>query len=189
MAVSFYVLLYMASGIPLYDISNFESYKDEGILITRFGTYAKEHQHLHKVHRHSFYHLVYFSKGSGTQFIDFKNFSIKTGQIYFMSPGQVHSWTFEEEPDGYLINFSKTYFSSFLFNADYLSSFRIFSGIPEEQVVQLEEALQQEVVMLFEHMLQEQPKEQLFSQDMVRTLLLQLLIKVSRVMQVKIPIT
>ncbi|TDO22401.1 AraC family transcriptional regulator [Pedobacter duraquae] len=173
----------MASGIPLYDIGNFESYKDEGILISRFGYYAKNNQHLHKAHRHSFYHLVYFSKGTGTQYIDFKKFRITPGQIYFMAPGQVHSWDFEDEPDGYIINFSKSYFSSFLHNANYINGFQVFSGVPEEQVIELNPQLQQEAVTLFESMLQETPKERMFSQDMVRTLLLQLLIKVSRVAQ------
>ena len=173
----------MASGIPLYDISNFESYKDEGILISRFGYYAKTHVHLHKAHRHTFYHLVYFSTGKGTQTIDFKQFPIEAGQIYFMAPGQVHSWNFEEAPDGYIINFSKSYFSSFLANASYLESFRMFNGIPQDQVIQLEAALQAEVTALFEGMLQETPRQELFSQDMVRTLMLQLLIKVARTAQ------
>jgi AraC-like DNA-binding protein len=178
----------MASGIPLYDISTFESYKDEGILISRFEYYARTNVHLHKAHRHSFYHLVYFSKGTGTQFIDFNQFQVLAGQIYFMAPGQVHSWNFEEEPDGYIINFSKTFISAFLANSGYLESFQVFNGIPGDQVLQLEPELQTEVVALFENMLRETPKAHLFSQDMVRTLLLQLLIKVARIGQSKTPV-
>jgi hypothetical protein len=80
--------LYMKSNIPIYDLSSFEHYKNQGVYIGQFGAYAKLHKHLHSTHGHSFYHMVYFSKGTGVQHIDFKQFDIKAGQIYFMIPGR-----------------------------------------------------------------------------------------------------
>src|SRR3954465_9425657 len=74
-----------------------------------FEHYLEEHKNLHFPHKHSFYHLVYFSKGSGSHSIDFINFPVEAGQIYFMVPGQVHSWSFEDQPGGFIINFSEEY--------------------------------------------------------------------------------
>ncbi|MGF1925894.1 MAG: AraC family ligand binding domain-containing protein, partial [Bacteroidia bacterium] len=127
----------MNSNIPLYAIENLKFYKNEGILVSRFGHYLKEHQHLLSPHKHSFYHLVFFTEGTGEQHIDFKKFTIRPGLIYFMIPGQVHNWTFETPPEGYIINFSSNYFSSFLLAADYLDRFAFFNGQPESQVLDL----------------------------------------------------
>lgn len=170
----------MKSDIPVYDIENFKAYKNDGILVSRFGYYAQQHQHLHSAHRHSFYHLVFFTAGTGKQQIDFKKFEVKQGLIYFMIPGQVHSWDFETEPDGYIINFSNDYLSSFLLKPDYLEKFSFFSGKPDEQVIELPIEAQQKITSIFEDILKEGQNEKPINDDLVKTLLLRLFIEVSR---------
>ncbi|MNJ92862.1 Arabinose operon regulatory protein [compost metagenome] len=170
----------MKKSIPVYDIQNFSAYKNDGILVSRFGYYAKQHQHLHSAHRHSFYHFVFFTKGTGKQQIDFKTFDVKPNLIYFMIPGQVHSWNFESEPDGYLINFSASYFSSLLLKQEYLDKFSFFSGKPEEQVLVLDNTTSEKLVTIFEEILKEGNTETPINDDLVKVLLLRLLIEVSR---------
>jgi AraC family transcriptional activator of pobA len=168
------------SELPVYDIENFQEYKDHGILASRFGHYAQSHQQLHRPHKHSFYHLVFFTAGSGSQFIDFKKYPVKAGIIYFMIPGQAHKWLFEDEPDGFIVNFSKEYFNSFLHNSNYLDRFSIFSGVTDSQVIEIPEALTEELIAIFEELLWEGKVKQVFDNDLVRTLLLQVFIKVER---------
>lgn len=170
----------MKSNIPIYDLSTFEQYKNQGVFIGQFGAYSKLHKHLHAAHGHSFYHMVYFSKGSGIQHIDFKPFQITPGQIYFMIPGQVHSWNFQTEPDGFIVNFSKNYFSSLLLKANYLDDFQFFKGTAEQQVISLDQNTADIITYLFEEMLKEGKTQPLFDDDLVRVLLLQLFIYINR---------
>lgn len=170
----------MKKNIPVYDIQNFPSYKNDGILVSRFGYYAQQHQHLHSAHRHSFYHFVFFTNGSGKQQIDFKTFDVKANLIYFMIPGQVHSWAFESEPDGYIINFSASYFSSLLLQQEYLDKFSFFSGKPEEQVLVLNALTSDKISNIFEEILKEGETKQPVNDDLVKVLLLQLFIEVAR---------
>jgi AraC-like DNA-binding protein len=171
--------------IPVYDIKNFEEYKEQGILAARFGYYSRNHKHLHSAHKHSFYHLVYFTQGSGSQFIDFKNYPVVPGLIYFMIPGQVHSWNFASDPDGYIINFSREYFNSFLYNSSYLEGLSIFSGNTDLQVVQVPEEIGTQITSTFEEILREGTHKHAFDNDLVRTLLLQVFIKVERLVSSK----
>jgi AraC-like DNA-binding protein len=168
------------SELPVYDINNFQEYKNQGILASRFAHYARNHKQLHRPHKHSFYHLVLFTGGSGSQYIDFKKYPVKAGIIYFMIPGQAHSWLFDDEPEGYIVNFSKDYLNSFLYNSNYLEQFSIFSGITDQQVVELPDQLTAELAALFEEILREGNLKQSLSSDLVRTLLLQVFIKVER---------
>ncbi|RZL38917.1 MAG: helix-turn-helix domain-containing protein [Pedobacter sp.] len=170
----------MKATIPVYDMQNFKAYKNDGILVSRFRHYAQQHQHLHSAHRHSFYHLVFFTEGFGHQQIDFKKFEVKEGLIYFMIPGQVHSWEFEKEPEGYIINFSSDYLSNFLLKPDYLTGFSFFSGQPDQQVLQLSDAVQQAIVNTFEDILKEAKSETPINDDLVKTLLLRIFIEISR---------
>lgn len=149
-------------------------------MASRFGYYVQQHQHLHAAHRHSFYHLVLFTEGTGTQQIDFRTFDIKPGLIYFMIPGQVHSWNFKSEPDGYIINFSTTFFSSLLLKQEYLDKFSFFSGKPEEQVLTLDERTYKKITTIFEDILKEGETNKPINDDLVKVLLLRLFIEISR---------
>lgn len=170
----------MRSNIPIYGIEDLKSYKNEGVLVSRFGYYLNAHQHLLTAHKHSFYHLVFFTEGDGELYIDFKKFSIQPGLIYFMIPGQVHNWSFKTPPDGYIVNFSSDYFSSFLLKADYLSRFGFFSGQPNAQVMKLPLTIQQNISNIFEDILKEGLSQPPVHDDLVKTLLIRLFIEISR---------
>lgn len=167
--------------IPVYDIFTIDQNARKDLLIERFGPYLEKHyQHLHRPHRHSFYHLVLFTKGVGFHTIDFEKFPVKPFQIYFMAPGQVHSWHFKEKAEGYIVHFNESLFTSFLQNSFYLEQFPFFKGHANEGVCQLPAAVQQQVSSLCESMLEEigQGKEQ--NLDMIRLRLLELFILVKR---------
>jgi len=169
------------ASIPVYDICTIDQRAQKDLLIERFASYLEKHySHLHRPHRHSFYHLVLFTKGKGSHTIDFETFSVKPYQIYFMAPGQVHSWHFDGEVDGYIIHFNEVLFSTFLQNSHYLERFSFFAGKASESICQLPTAVHSTVASLFETMLREieQGKEQ--NLDLIRLKLLELFITVDR---------
>jgi len=131
-------------------------------------------------HKHTFYHLVLFTEGGGTHAIDFQTFDVKPYQIYFMIPGQVHSWSFEGRVDGYVINFSLPFFQSFLLKPDYLEQFPFFSGTLNDAVVNIPTELHTQVKSLFEHIIYESEYNQHLGLDMVKALMLQLFITIGR---------
>jgi AraC-like DNA-binding protein len=170
----------MKKDIPVYNIGALSEARREDILISRFAPYLESHQHLRLPHKHDFYHLLLFTKGSGTHAIDFETFTVQPYQIYFMVPGQVHSWNFAGETDGYVINFSVSFFQSLLLNPDYIGQFPFFSGAVSKAVVNLPTPVQTEVQMLFEKIIAEATTNNRLSIDMVKVLLLQLFITIGR---------
>src|ERR1700743_3948549 len=144
----------MKTAIPIYDICSLTQRQDD-LLISRFAPYLKSHRNLHLPHKHSFYHLVFFTKGGGSQTIDFEHVPVKPFQVYFMIPGQVHNWAFEGEVDGYIINFSVPFFQSYLLKANYLEDFPFFTGMVDESVIDIPAQGQQQVISLFEQLIHE----------------------------------
>lgn len=172
----------MAKTFPVYAIHNIDNDSARrGLLISRFGPYVDQHyQQLHAAHRHSFYHLVLFTGGGGEHTIDFVTYPVEPGQIYFMIPGQVHSWHFEGEVDGYIVHFNEELFTSFLEDGGYLERFHFFAGNGEEGVCMLSPAALAVVVELFESMLKEVAASAEMELDMIRIRLLELFILVER---------
>ncbi|WP_426671510.1 AraC family transcriptional regulator [Mucilaginibacter sp. McL0603] len=170
----------MQGAIPIYDICKLSDFQQDDLLISRFGAYLQKHKDLYFPHKHTFYHLVLFTKGAGKHSIDFKIFDVTPYQIYFMIPGQVHSWNFEGDVDGYVIHFTLPFFQSFLLKNEYLDQFPFFSGLIDDAVIQIESSLQQEIISLFENIITESEKPERMGMDMIRTLLLQIFILLNR---------
>ncbi len=148
----------MKNTIPVYDICKLSDapvvQKNLDFHVENFGNYVQRHpKSLHLSHGHSFYHMVLFTKGSGKHTIDFTQFNVKPGQLYCMIPGQVHSWDFTGEVDGYIINFSDNFFRSLLLRPDYLEQFIFFSGNSSDGVLQLKNSVLEKIIALFEELL------------------------------------
>ncbi len=162
--------------IPVYDICSLagSSFQQQDFLCERFGHYLQRHSpQLHRAHRHSFYHLVLFTKGAGSHTIDFTRFKVKPFDIYFMVPGQVHSWNFDNRPDGFIVNFSESFFRSFLLNPGYLDRFSFLSGNSQDCVCHLPVNTHRKITQLFEDMVA-QVQDKLFDADIIKLMLLQI---------------
>lgn len=164
---------------PVYNICNISTspaLPDEDILVEDFAQYINRHYaKLNHPHRHAFYHLVLFTAGKGTHTIDFKTFPVAGGQAYFMIPGQVHGWQFEGKVEGYIVNFSESYFKSFLLNSYYLDQFSFFSGNCDEGVIHLKGSLFTKGEQLLSEMLGATGSGQGHA-DLVKVLLLRFLL-------------
>lgn len=163
--------------IPVYDICSLtqEPHKPSDFLVEPFGNYLKKHyQHLHTPHGHSFYHVVLFTKGAGSHTIDFTRFAVKPFQMYFMVPGQVHSWHFDGDVDGYIVNFSASLLRTFLLQPNYLDRFHFFNGISEENICQLPASIHTKAADLFTQIIQQNAADTTGNLDLIRVLLLQL---------------
>lgn len=165
--------------IPVYDNCSIGKPGDE-FFIDRFANYLATHYHnLHWPHRHSFFHLVLFVKGSGSHTIDFSRYDVRSNQVYFMIPGQVHGWDFKGQADGYIINFSDSFFKSFLSRPDYLERFHFFRGISDESICQLPAHAQSTIKERFESLLKTYTNGS-NEKDMLRVLLLELFLLVEQ---------
>ncbi len=167
-----------SATIPMINIHSLAEYRPEDFLIQRFDEYLQEHENLRLLHRHDFYHLILFTKGSGSHAIDFEAFSVQPFQIYFMIPGQVHSWDFMGEVEGYVVNFSSDFFQSFLLRPDYLETFSFFNGIARDSVINLPEAIHELLVNQFEQLLSKHRDASLLRIDQLKVLLLDLFFSV-----------
>lgn len=170
----------MKEAFPIYDICKLSDFQQDDLLISRFGAYLAKHQNLYFPHKHTFYHLVMFTTGGGTHSIDFKTFDVLPYQIYFMTPGQVHSWGFEGAVDGYVIHFSPAFFQSFLLKNDYLDQFPFFGGTLDDAVINIAAGARPKVADIFEQIITESMKPERLGIDMIKVLLLQLFIVIGR---------
>lgn len=178
------------NNIPVYDLCSLqqqEQRQQDDIIIEPFAAYLKRHPNLFIPHRHTFYHLVFFTAGIGSHTIDFEQFPLTQGQIYFMIPGQVHSWQFGDDVDGYVVNFSETFISTFLRRDHYLEQFPFLEGVAAHSVIDLEPEAATTATQLLRAMLGESLDKERWYEDRMRLYLLELFIVTHRNSKKKSP--
>lgn len=172
----------MANAIPTYRICTLPGniHGNEQLLIDRLKNYISTHPDIKFPHRHSFYHLVLFTDGSGRHTLDFKEHEVHAGLIYFMHPGQVHSWLFDHFVDGYIVHFEADFFNDLLMSNRLLLQFPMFRHYSPEQVIPLNTNTYHAARDIFEQLLKEINTAHCYSKGMVQVLLLQLFYQVAR---------
>lgn len=160
--------------IPVLEQCTVSYKEDKNFLADRLEVYLGKNNNLVFPHRHNFYQMLLFLSGEGMHEIDFKQYPIERGQVYFMGPGQVHSWMFEGKMTGYIVNFDIDYFKSLLIQPDYVENLDLFSSL-NEGVFTLEEYQVREISSLFDQLIE--LSSLLVAKDLKRSLLLYILLR------------
>lgn len=74
------------------------------------GAYLREHgDNASKPHIHSFYQVIWFKKGRGKHFVDFKEYDVADNAIFFIAKNQVHYFDHRSDYSGILIHFNEAF--------------------------------------------------------------------------------
>ena len=97
--------------VPVYQLQSFPRHEpDTPFYMTRLERLVQEVKGIDNSHAHTFYLVMWISQGSGTHTIDFRTYDITPNQLYFLTPGQVHSWTLSSDTQGYNLFFDANFF-------------------------------------------------------------------------------
>lgn len=68
------------------------------------------HKDIALPHKHDFYLLVLFTKGSGIHEVDFVSYNVMPGALFMLNPGQTHHWELSENTEGYIFFHTQAFY-------------------------------------------------------------------------------
>ncbi len=80
---------------------------------------------VYKPHKHDFYLCILFTEGTGLHEIDFTTFTVQPGAVFFLKPGQTHSWQFDSTPNGYIFFHTQSFYE-LNFSSHFLTQFPFY---------------------------------------------------------------
>jgi len=89
-------------------------------------------------HRHNYYSVIWPLEGSGRHIIDFREYPIVPGPVFFVSPKQVHQVLIDEPLTAYIIMFTIDFLERNSIRSDFISNIRLFQNIDETPPLNLE---------------------------------------------------
>ena len=141
--------------LPVFEIDVFgQNISTSGFYCNSLKAHLQKHHFIFVPHKHDFYLTVLFTKGKGTHEVDFINYDIKPGSVFFLSPGQVHNWNLSEGTDGFIFFHSKEFYDLF-FNSRTIIDLPFFNSIYNSPVLYLNLNILGKVTSLFNEVLKE----------------------------------
>lgn len=119
----------MLSAIPSYTIGDLvnKPNSDLPFELIRFETI--EEPDVEEVHKHLFYEVLWIDAGSSKQVIDYNEYELTPQTLFFISPGQVHSFEEWRDVKGGCVFFTEGFFllnsrnTDMLFELSFLDNF------------------------------------------------------------------
>ncbi len=167
--------------ISVLHINLFEPDKDgSGFYFSTLRNHlVNSHKHIEKPHRHDFYVTVIFTAGNGIHEIDFQKYEVSAGSIFFLSPGQVHSWELSADTDGYIFFFSQPYYEMH-YVSQKLKGFPFFNAPGFSRKLQLQSEGLLTVIPLFKAIEHECEAHYIQKQNFILSLITQIYIHAVR---------
>ncbi|GAA4162580.1 helix-turn-helix transcriptional regulator [Chryseobacterium ginsenosidimutans] len=137
------------------------------------------HRYLEKAHRHDFYATILFTKGSGVHEIDFQRYDVSAGSLFFMSPGQIHSWELSDDIEGYLFFCLQDFYEMHYVNQK-LRNFPFFGSVNFPRKLQLNKEELQENISLMQQLQKEYQSQNVMKNGLMLSLLSQIFIHSTR---------
>lgn len=139
------------SPLPIFHIPDFgpDAIDSSHFYYAGLKSHLATHQFIQKPHKHDFYIIVVFTHGAGSHTIDFKNYTVEPGSVFFLSPGQVHSWELTPDTDGHIIFFSGEFYTS-TFPRKRINAYSVFTSNVEFPILKIGSVQAQEILCLFE---------------------------------------
>jgi AraC-like DNA-binding protein len=81
---------------------------------------------------HSFYQIIWFTKGHGKHFVDFNDFKVSANTIFFISKNQIHHFDNNRKYEGVIIHFNETFLIDNENDIDIFLKHNIFNDFESE---------------------------------------------------------
>ena len=137
------------------------------------------HRHIEKPHRHDFYAAVLFTEGSGVHEIDFQKYDVSAGSLFFLSPGQIHSWELSEDIEGYIFFCSQEFYEMHYVNQK-LRNFPFFGSVSFPRKFQLDSMELKKNIHLFQELGKEHLSNNIMKDGFILSLMSQVFINATR---------
>ena len=170
----------MNKTLPVYKIQHFkEAFGEKDVYANHFIPHIKHHHIVSSAHKHDFFLIVLFTKGSGTHEIDFTTYEIKPGTVFLLAPGQMHHWVLSKDIDGYVFFHTRDFYDKGYTTASVLD-YPFFSSMHNPPVISLKNKSVKLIAPVFKEIVNEYQQAHILKFEKLHTLITCVYIELTR---------
>lgn len=132
-------------------------------------------------HLHGFYEIIWFQEGSGVHYVDFTEYPVCPGAVFFISPGQIHSFDASHDQKGVVLKICAELLNDANSDESVYLRYNVFNAFDHLPYCKVAEGEQQGLMGIVEQMRCELQQEgSLGHKDYLRALVRMFIIRVQR---------
>ena len=132
-------------------------------------------------HAHGFYQIIWFRHGHGTHMVDFSDYPISDNTIFFIAPGQIHSFDYNTNYEGVVIHFNASFMADEESSESVFIKYNVFNAYDSQPYCKISAEEEQRLLSLVNEMNREYTLTGAFAhKDYMQYLLRLFLIRVQR---------
>ena len=174
--------------IPSYKIAEIKRDKSfaTDFEFYRFEYFVTDIDHLRHPHRHDHFALFFVTKGHGDHLIDFQDYELKAGRIFLIAPGQVHAWSSFDGVGGFVMLFTKDFFTLTLQYKE-LRAYLFFNNVYRHAYLDLDKQEEKQLKNLMDSIEKEYLHLRAYSQNIIRSYINIVLFELTAIYEKAIP--
>lgn len=97
--------------IPVYSIRDFRKFsQQDAFYASPLKNHIRNHDFTNFPHKHDFFMVVLFTSGKGIHEVDFIKYTVHTGSLFVLRPGQMHNWKLSADCNGYIFFHTRNFY-------------------------------------------------------------------------------
>ena len=162
-----------------YDLNSTPQIQFEITELSRL--FAESGSHPYEAHIHSFYQIIWFRKGTGRHYVDFKEYPVTDNTMFFISPGQIHYFEDNRQVEGIVIQFNEGFLSDEGSSENVFLKYNVFNAVDASPYYHIHQQDVDKLAFLVQEMEEETCNDRLFAhKDLLKYLIRMMLIYVQR---------
>ena len=176
--------------IPSYKITDIKKKKSfaADFEFYRFEYFVSDIDHLTHPHRHDHFALFFVTGGQGSHLIDFQDYELKAGRVFLIAPGQVHAWRSFKGVKGFVLLFTKEFFTITLQYKE-LRAYLFFNNIYKRAYLDVDKERGKHLEALLTNIEKEYLHARAYSQNIIRSYINIILFELTGIYEKALPNT
>ena len=134
-----------------------------------------------KPHAHRFYQIIWFKHGNGVHYVDFEEYRITDNTIFFIAPGQIHSFDGANNYQGVIVHFNANFLADEESSESIFLKYNVFNAYDSLPYYNITNTEAEHLTTLVKEMNQEYTLTEEFAhKDYMKYLVRMFLIRVQR---------
>jgi AraC family transcriptional activator of pobA len=174
--------------IPSYKIGEIKRDKSfaSDFEFYRFEYFVTDIDHLTQPHRHDHFALFFVTGGRGGHLIDFEEYELRAGRVFLIAPGQVHAWRKYGGVKGFVLLFTKEFFTLTLQYKE-LRAYLFFNNIYRHACLDVDKSASEHLKMMLGNIENEYSHPRAYSQNIIRSYINIILFELTGIYERSIP--
>lgn len=99
--------------------------------------FSENSSNLYHAHTHNFYQIIWFQRGRGVHYVDFKEYEVCENMLFFISPGQIHYFENNQDFEGIVIHFNESFLSNDTSSDSIFMKYNLFNAFDSAPFCQI----------------------------------------------------